>query len=594
VEWTRQVAVTGWRNLAVAGSPLRGRQRGLVSGATLLLVVMLLGVGAAGAQAASPSYFNELTGTGQALNVARKGAVAAPLPNGEVLIAGGVTSSGYLSSAELFNPAGDTFTSLSGTGQALNFAREGAVAALLPNGEVLIAGGYGNSGILSSAELFNPAGDTFTSLSGTGQALTVARAFAVAAPLPNGEVLIAGGYGNSGYLSSAELFNPAGDTFTSLTGTGQALTVAREGAVAALLPNGEVLIAGGYNGSVLLSAELFNPVGDTFTSLSGTGQALTVARAYAVAALLPNGEVLIAGGDSGSGFLSSAELFNPAGDTFTSLTGTGQALNVAREAAVAALLPNGEVLIAGGDSGSYLSSAELFSTAAQAAVAGGAFGDQTVSEPSVAQALVVTNIGAQALSISGATVIGTNATNFAVTADACVGRTLVFEQTCTITVQFTPSASGLRSASLTLTDNEATPASVTLSGTGVAANSGPAGTNGTNGAQGSAGAQGPAGANGEIELVKCTTVKAKKKTSHKCTTSLVSSPVSFTTSSAVFRATLSHDGRVAATGTVRTVDGRAEFVSSSSLLLAAGHYTLTVTHKTGRHTKTTRESITIT
>jgi hypothetical protein len=159
------------------------------------------------------------------------------------------------------------------------------------------------------------------------------------------------------------------------------------------------------------------------------------------------------------------------GDTFTSLSGTGQAMNFARAYAVAALLPNGEVLIAGGEgSGGFLSSAELFSSAAQAAVTGGTFGAQTVGGPPVAQALVVTNIGAQALSISADVLSGPNATDFAITGDACAGQTLAFKQTCTITVQFKASVSGTRSATLAVTDNEATPASVALSGTGIAPN----------------------------------------------------------------------------------------------------------------------------
>ena len=49
---------------------------------------------------------------------------------------------------------------------------------------------------------------------GSGQSLTEARYGALAATLPSGQVLIAGGYNASGYLTSAELFNPVTDTFT--------------------------------------------------------------------------------------------------------------------------------------------------------------------------------------------------------------------------------------------------------------------------------------------------------------------------------------------------------------------------------------------
>ena len=88
----------------------------------------------------------------------------------------------------------------------------------------------------------------FTKLTGSEQSLTEARSGAVAATLANGEVLIAGGYNDFGglfgplpsaelFLSNAELFNPATDTFTKLTST---LAEPRTDAVAATLPDGQV------------------------------------------------------------------------------------------------------------------------------------------------------------------------------------------------------------------------------------------------------------------------------------------------------------------------------------------------------------------
>jgi hypothetical protein len=88
---------------------------------------------------------------------------------------------------------------------------------------------------------------------------------------------------------------------------------------------------------------------------------------------------------------------------------------------------------------------------------------------------------------------------FNVTGDACAGATLAFRQTCTITVDFTPSTTETYNATLTLADNEATPASMTLSGTGVApavGPQGPAGANGNDGAKGDKGDKGDTGQGG--------------------------------------------------------------------------------------------------
>jgi len=94
----------------------------------------------------------------------------------------------------------------------LQTARTAPAAAALPDGRVLIAGGDTSASgsvmsadVLSSAEVFDPASDTFSTLpaSGTTQ-LQNPRAYTAATELANGQILIAGGAGPS-YLASAEL-----------------------------------------------------------------------------------------------------------------------------------------------------------------------------------------------------------------------------------------------------------------------------------------------------------------------------------------------------------------------------------------------------
>jgi hypothetical protein len=120
-----------------------------------------------------------------------------------------------------------------------------------------------------------------------------------------------------------------------------------------LLPNGKVLVAGGYNGSFLTSAELYDPASGSWTA---TGS-LNTARYLHTATLLPNGKVLVAGGSASGGYLASAELYDPANGTWTATS----SLNTAHARHTATLLPNGMVLVAGGtDSSGYLASAELY------------------------------------------------------------------------------------------------------------------------------------------------------------------------------------------------------------------------------------------
>jgi hypothetical protein len=118
------------------------------------------------------------------------------------------------------------------------------------------------------------------------------------------------------------------------------LNIARNYPTATLLPNGKVLVAGGDNGNSLASAELYDPASGTWTA---TGS-LATGRSGHTASLLPDGEVLVAGGfNNFIGSLSSAELYDPASGTFTE---TGS-LAAARTFHTGTLLPNGKVLVAG-------------------------------------------------------------------------------------------------------------------------------------------------------------------------------------------------------------------------------------------------------
>ena len=261
--------------------------------------------------------------------------------DGMVLVAGGLSSGAAVNNAYIYNAVSETFTATTGS---LITARTGATATLLPNGEILIAGGSSDgtaTNALNTAELYNPVTGAFTVAgSGSGSVMKAARFGATATLLTNGQVLIAGGENSNGALSSAELYDPATDTFTATTGP---LGTARYDAAAALLANGSVLIAGGTGSGALNSAELYSA--GTFAS-AGT---MTAARTGATASLLLNGNVLVAGGST-----NTAEIYNPTTPAFTASSST---LSYAPVNGTATLLPNGMVLLVGGASGA---TAELY------------------------------------------------------------------------------------------------------------------------------------------------------------------------------------------------------------------------------------------
>jgi Abnormal spindle-like microcephaly-assoc'd, ASPM-SPD-2-Hydin len=95
------------------------------------------------------------------------------------------------------------------------------------------------------------------------------------------------------------------------------------------------------------------------------------------------------------------------------------------------------------------------------------FGNQTVGTTSTAQSSTLTNNGSAALSISSIAVSGTDGGDFAET-NTC-GTSVAAGGNCVITVTFTPTATGARSAGIAVTDSDASsPQTVTLIGTGTA------------------------------------------------------------------------------------------------------------------------------
>ncbi len=294
------------------------------------------------------------SGAAGTMSVGRLGHTETRLPNGKVLITGGVGDVDYLKTAEIYDPLTRTFagtttvdpTTSKTVESSMNAGRRGHTATLLHNGMVLIVGGY-NGNYLNTAELFNPATGVFSQLSNN---LNEARAFHTATLLPGGDVLIAGGY-NGSYLKTLELFNPNLHQFIEI---GATTNDTRANHTATLMSTGEVLIAGGLNDSKYLnSAVIYTPSSQASRTLAST---LTVARFNHAAVSMPDGTVLLAGGSNGSP-LAAAETYNPATSTFAATAGQ---LTTARDGLTATLLANGKVLIAGGSNGSQVATAELY------------------------------------------------------------------------------------------------------------------------------------------------------------------------------------------------------------------------------------------
>ncbi|MDQ3255781.1 MAG: kelch repeat-containing protein, partial [Acidobacteriota bacterium] len=159
---------------------------------------------------------------------------------------------------------------------------------------------------------FAPAATAPLNVPQSSSQLIAARREHTATLLSNGNILIAGGNA----AGSAEIFN-ATQGNSSATGN---LGVARSGHAATKLANGRVLVTGGRdgNGTALITTEIYDPSSGAFTA----SPSMSAARTGHTATVLADGRILIAGGDAGS-----AEIYDPASNTFTFASGT---MNAAR------------------------------------------------------------------------------------------------------------------------------------------------------------------------------------------------------------------------------------------------------------------------
>jgi hypothetical protein len=287
---------------------------------------------------------------------------------GRVLVVGGNRNGALV--AEIYDPAANLWKATA-TPKFAHFT--GHTATALTDGRVLVAYGTLTSGAMTNgAEIYDPTADTWTDVTSSSSANSP-RTDHTATSLPDGRVLLAGGTIASTTSSAnvpgelTSLFDPAaaaGATWRhavfALGGRQGFLSQPRANHAAALLPDGSVLLFGGESldaaGAVLTvgNAELFSAAAFLSSSLTATGDPRASHQAIPLAA----GKVLFAGGVDAAGTpTASTQLYD--GKSFSN----GPTLTSMRHGSALALLPSGGALIAGGQLvgfGAFLSSSEAY------------------------------------------------------------------------------------------------------------------------------------------------------------------------------------------------------------------------------------------
>ena len=251
------------------------------------------------------------------LKEARLLPLGAALGSGRILVCNGLAkingADALLRSAEVF----DLGTGSSRALAPMRYAHCGGSILALADGRVLVLGGDDGNGVSSGAELFDPSLDSFVVVA--AQAMPID---AVMVALADGRVLVLGGRflgKHPGPSQTILAFDPSSSTFT----TAGALVLPRSGHSSTLLADGRVLTVGGRTAGkpgVTVSTrqcEVFDP-GTRKSSPVGD---LCEPRGGHAAVLMPNGQVLVMGGEfwnqGARSFASTIETYDPGAGAFS-------------------------------------------------------------------------------------------------------------------------------------------------------------------------------------------------------------------------------------------------------------------------------------
>jgi N-acetylneuraminic acid mutarotase len=337
---------------ANAWSPCANMENGLVSAAALLQTgkVLVVGVSENSTTPAAELYdpsVDAWSPTGPMIVPIRASPASTLLADGRMLIAGGgaLAGGGYVfPSAEIYDPSTNSWSATPDMPSEGAFIDKNA-SVLLPNGQVLIAGGASADQVdySNTAVLYDPMANAWT----TAASMSEARFNFTLTLLQNGKVLAAGGMTPISQGSpappgtfmpeptaSAEIYDPSAGTWAPVA----AMNLPRAHHIASLLSNGDVLVISGDSSSS--AAEIYDPNTNTWTQVGN----LEIPRTAFTATLLPSGKIIVAGGGVGSKVLSETELFDPVTGTWS----PAASMESAREGHVAALLQNSTLLVAGG------------------------------------------------------------------------------------------------------------------------------------------------------------------------------------------------------------------------------------------------------
>ncbi len=257
------------------------------------------------------------------------------MPDGSIVLTGGYSDLGIKNDVWRSTDMGATWTQM--TDNAGWSARWGHSSVAIPDGSIVVMGGYSNV-VKNDVWRSTDNGATWTQM--TDDAEWPARAWSSSVAMPDGSIVLMGGCLENSYGNDVWRSTDNGATWTQMTD--DAGWSARSGHSSVALPDGSIVVMGGAKNDVWRSTDN----GATWTQM--TDDAGWSAREGHSSVALPDGSIVFMGGDdvSDGGIENDVWRSTDNGATWTQMT--DDAGWSARSGHSCLAMPDGSIVLIGG------------------------------------------------------------------------------------------------------------------------------------------------------------------------------------------------------------------------------------------------------
>jgi N-acetylneuraminic acid mutarotase len=238
------------------------------------------------------------------------------------------------------------------TFSANGFTPRGAFTSQEVGGKIYVIGGFTGSDYITTIQVYDPATDSWDSITNATGTFTPRRG--MSSVVVGGKIYTfggangSGGSNGSGALNNVEVFDPATNVWDTLP----KMPTARWRSCAVLL-GGKIYVMGGYVSGPVNTVEIF----DTLTNTWSQGDTASFGARSDFAAEVINGKIYVVGGQ---GDTVSPQVYDTESNAWTTPVTSGS--YVERQGLCAAVI-NGEIYAFGGTDGEYLNTFDVFNPA---------------------------------------------------------------------------------------------------------------------------------------------------------------------------------------------------------------------------------------